>query len=127
MNQSDSFPDCGYVLGITTFLFKEEKMDFEKLAIAIIYAWESDREESGRCEIVKGMRNVLRRTLLSMIEKSLMKCLLPLPVTHSKLSSKNPRNFVKNNIIILCKLAEMRDKLWKKLTQENGSQLFVMQ
>ena len=61
MDHTDSFLDCGYVLRITTFLFKEEKMDFEKLAIAIIYAWESDREESGRCEIVKGMRNVLRR------------------------------------------------------------------
>ena len=31
-------------------------MDYEKLAIAIINAWESDRKESGRTEIVKEVK-----------------------------------------------------------------------
>ena len=34
-------------------------MDYEKLAIAIINTWESDRKESGRTEIVKGVKYLL--------------------------------------------------------------------
>lgn len=37
----------------------ETKIDFDKLAISIIEAYESDREESGRSELAKGMEYVL--------------------------------------------------------------------
>lgn len=37
----------------------ETKIDFDKLAVSIIEAYESDREESGRSELVKGMEYVL--------------------------------------------------------------------
>lgn len=32
-----------------------KNIDYDKLAIAIITEWDSDREESGRKELVKGM------------------------------------------------------------------------
>ena len=35
------------------------KIDFDKLAVSIIEAYESDREESGRSELAKGMEYVL--------------------------------------------------------------------
>jgi hypothetical protein len=37
----------------------ETKIDFDKLAVSIIEAYESDREESGRSELAKGMEYVL--------------------------------------------------------------------
>lgn len=36
-------------------------INYDKLAIAIINEWESEREESGRSELVKGMRYVLEK------------------------------------------------------------------
>lgn len=36
-------------------------IDFDKLAIAIIEQWESDRNESGRKELVRGMSYVLNK------------------------------------------------------------------
>lgn len=38
-----------------------ENINFEKLAVAIIDSFESDREESGRKEIVSGMKYVLKK------------------------------------------------------------------
>lgn len=38
-----------------------ENINFEKLAVAIIDSFESDREESGRKEIVRGMKYVLEK------------------------------------------------------------------
>lgn len=38
-----------------------ENINFEKLAVAIINSFESDREESGRKEIVSGMKHVLKK------------------------------------------------------------------
>lgn len=38
-----------------------ENINFEKLAVAIIDSFESDREESGRKEIVRGMKYVLKK------------------------------------------------------------------
>ena len=38
---------------------EETKIDFDKLAVSIIEAYESDREESGRSELAKGMEYVL--------------------------------------------------------------------
>lgn len=38
-----------------------ENINFEKLAVAIIDSSESDREESGRKEIVRGMKYVLKK------------------------------------------------------------------
>lgn len=38
-----------------------ENINFEKLAVAIINSFESDREESGRKEIVSGMKYVLKK------------------------------------------------------------------
>lgn len=37
---------------------EETKIDFDKLAVSIIEAYESDREESGRSELAKGMEYV---------------------------------------------------------------------
>lgn len=37
----------------------ETKINFDKLAVSIIEAYESDREESGRSELAKGMEYVL--------------------------------------------------------------------
>lgn len=36
-------------------------IDYDKLAVVIINEWESDREETGRNEIVKGMKYVLNK------------------------------------------------------------------
>ena len=49
-------------------------INFDKLAIVIIDEFESDRECSGRDEIVKGMKYVLNK-LQDMIEKLLTRCL----------------------------------------------------
>ena len=38
-----------------------ENINFEKLAVAIINGFESDREESGRKEIVRGMKYILEK------------------------------------------------------------------
>lgn len=38
-----------------------ENINFEKLAVAIINGFENDREESGRKEIVRGMKYVLEK------------------------------------------------------------------
>lgn len=38
-----------------------KNIDYDKLAIAIINEWDSDREESGRKELVKGMSYVLSK------------------------------------------------------------------
>lgn len=38
-----------------------ENINFEKLAVAIINGFESDREEYGRKEIVRGMKYVLEK------------------------------------------------------------------
>ena len=37
----------------------ETKINFDKLAVSIIETYESDREESGRSELAKGMEYVL--------------------------------------------------------------------
>lgn len=36
-------------------------INYDKLAIAIINEWESEREESGRSELARGMRYVLEK------------------------------------------------------------------
>lgn len=38
-----------------------KSIDYDKLAIAIINEWDSDREESGRKELVKGMSYILSK------------------------------------------------------------------
>ena len=38
-----------------------KNIDYDKLAIAIINEWDSDREESGRKELVKGMSYVFSK------------------------------------------------------------------
>lgn len=38
-----------------------KNIDYDKLAIAIINEWNSDRDESGRKELVKGMSYVLSK------------------------------------------------------------------
>lgn len=38
-----------------------KSIDYDKLAVAIINEWDSDREESGRKELVKGMSYVLSK------------------------------------------------------------------
>lgn len=38
-----------------------KNIDYDKLAIAIITEWDSDREESGRKELVKGMSFILSK------------------------------------------------------------------
>lgn len=38
-----------------------DEINYDKLAIAIINSFESDREESGRREIVKGMNYVVKK------------------------------------------------------------------
>lgn len=38
-----------------------KNIDYDKLAVAIINEWDSDREESGRKELVKGMSYVLSK------------------------------------------------------------------
>lgn len=38
-----------------------KSIDYDKLAIAIINEWDSDREESGRKELVKGMVYILSK------------------------------------------------------------------
>lgn len=38
-----------------------KSIDYDKLAIAIINEWDSDREESGRKELVKGMSFILSK------------------------------------------------------------------
>lgn len=38
-----------------------KNIDYDKLAVAIINEWDSDRDESGRKELVKGMSYVLSK------------------------------------------------------------------
>ena len=38
-----------------------KSIDYDKLAIAIINEWDSDREESGRKELVKGISYILSK------------------------------------------------------------------